>query len=102
VAVTIVAYELADRPAALVVDFGTCSAGWRVGDQEVGVADVLAVAPSELVARLIRKSIAEVRSAAASSTGTDGERLRRLAAEIWREYRQAEANVGEQTTLPGM
>ncbi len=98
---TIVAYELADRPAALLVDYATCSAAWRVVDREVAIADVLAIAPADVVVRLVRRSITEVR-AAASGSPADGERLRRLAAAIWREFRDAEANVGEQTTLPGM
>ena len=46
---TRVAYELSGRPAALVVDLAAAVAGWRVGDREAEVTDVLALAPADEV-----------------------------------------------------
>ena len=63
---TRVAYELSGRPAALVVDLAAAAAGWRVGDREAEVGDVLALAPRDEVARLIRHALAEIRAHAAS------------------------------------
>ena len=98
---TRVAYELAGRPAALVVDLAAAAAGWRVGNREAQVTDVLALAPPDEVARLIRRALAEIRAHAAADDG-GAEPLRRLAAEVWRDYRRAIDGVGEQSRLPGV
>ena len=98
---TRVAYELSGRPAALVVDLGAAAAGWRVRDHEAQVTDVLALAPPDEVGRLIRRALAEIRAHAASA-GPEAEDLRRLAAEVWRDYRRAMDGVGEQSRLPGV
>lgn len=97
---TRVAYELSGRPAVLVVDLAAAVAGWRVGDREAQVTDVLALAPADEVARLIRHALAEIRAHAASNV-RDAEALRRLAAEVWRDYRRAIDGVGEQSRLFG-
>ena len=98
---TRVAYELAGRPAALVVDLADAAAGWRIGNREAQVTDVLALAPADEVARLIRHALTEIRAhAAANAAGS--EQLRRLAAEVWRDYRRTIAGVGEQSRLPGV
>jgi hypothetical protein len=99
--VTRVAYELSGRPAALVVDLAAAVAGWRVGDREAQVTDVLALAPADEVARLIRRALAEIRAHAAANDRA-AEPLRRLAAEVWRDYRRAIDGVGEQSRLPGV
>jgi hypothetical protein len=99
--VTRVAYELSGQQAALVVDLAAAAAGWRVRDREAQVTDVLALAPPEDVARLIRHALAEIRAHAASG-GPGAEDLRRLAAEVWRDYRRAIDGVGEQSRLPGV
>jgi hypothetical protein len=99
--VTRVAYELSGRPAVLVVDLAGAVAGWRVGDHEADVAEVLALAPADEVVRLIRHALAEIRAHAAAD-GRDAEALRRLAAEIWRDYRRAVDGVGEQSRLFGV
>ena len=97
---TRVAYELSGRPAVLVVDLAAAAAGWRVRDHEAEVGDVLALAPADEVARLIRHALTEIRAHAASN-GHDSEALRRLAAEVWRDYRRAIDGVGEQSRLFG-
>ncbi len=97
---TRVAYELSGRPAVLVVDLAAAVAGWRIGDREAQVTDVLALAPADEVARLIRHALAEIRAHAAAN-GRDAEALRRLAAEVWRDYRRAIDGVGEQSRLFG-
>ena len=97
---TRVAYELSGRPAVLVVDLAEAAAGWRVRDHEAEVADVLALAPADEVARLIRHALTEIRAHAASN-GHNAEALRRLAAEVWRDYRRAIDGVGEQSRLFG-
>ena len=98
---TRVAYELSGRPAALVVDLAAAAAGWRVSDREAQVTDVLALAPADEIARLIRHALAEIRAhAAANDRGAEA--LRRLAAEVWRDYRRAIDGVGEQSRLPGV
>ena len=98
---TRVAYELSGRPAALVVDLAAAAAGWRVGDREAQVSDVLALAPADEVGRLIRHALTEIRAHAASGD-RGAEELRRLAAEVWRDYRRAIDGVGEQSRLPGV
>jgi hypothetical protein len=100
--VTLVAYQLADRPAALVVDFAAAAAGWRVVDQEVPVRAVLEIAPAAEVEALVRRAIAEVRGRATQAESTRGDLLRRLAAEIWRDFRAATDGAGEQQALPGV
>ncbi len=98
---TRVAYELSGRPAVLVVDLAEAAAGWRVRDAEAQVTDVLALAPPDDVGRLIRHALVEIRAHAASND-RGAEQLRRLAAEVWRDYRRAIDGVGEQSPLPGV
>ena len=97
-----VSYELADRPAALIVDLAAADAVWHVVDQEVGIADVLSVAPADEVERLVRRAVAEIRSHAAAAEPPTSEYLRQLAASVWRDFRLAATNAGEQPSLPGM
>ena len=99
---TLVSYELADRPAALIVDLATPAAGWRIGDREVAVADVLAIAPADEVERLTRRVMGEVRAHAGATRPPASELLRQLAAEIWRDWRRATTAVDAQPTLPGV
>lgn len=96
-----VAYELSGRRAVLVVDVGAIVAGWRVGDREATAADVLTLAPPDEVGRLVRHAVAGIRAEAATGGG-HAEELRRLAAEVWRDYRRAADGVGEQAQLPGV
>jgi hypothetical protein len=95
-----VAYELSGRPAALVVDLGALAAGWRIGDRAAEVGEVLALAPRDEVERLLRRAVAETRAQAAADERV-AEPLRRLAAEMWRDYRRAVDGVGEQSRLFG-
>jgi len=98
--VTRVAYELSGRSAALVVDLGAAAAGWRVGDRAAEVGEVLTLAPQDEVEKLLRRALAEIRSAAAADDRS-AEALRRLAAEAWRDYRRAVDGVGAQSRLFG-
>jgi hypothetical protein len=100
--VTLVSYELADRPAALIVDLAAPAAGWRIGDREVDVAEVLAIAPPDEVERLARRVMGEVRGHAAAASQPSSELLRQLAAAIWRDYRRATSTVVAQPPLPGV
>ena len=93
-----VAYELSGRSAALVVDLGTAAAGWRIGDRPAEVGEVLALAPRDEVESLLRRAIAEIRAHAAADDRS-AEVLRRLAAEVWRDYRRAVDGVGAQSPL---
>jgi hypothetical protein len=95
-----VAYELSGRPAALVVDLGAVAAGWRIGDRAAEVGEVLTLAPRDEVEKLIRRAIAEIRAQAAADAPA-AEALRRLAAEVWRDYRRAVDGVGAQSALFG-
>jgi hypothetical protein len=95
-----VAYELSGRSAALVVDLGAVAAGWRVGDRAVEVGEVLTMAPRDEVESLLRRALAEIRAQAAADDRS-AEQLRRLAAEVWRDYRRAVDGVGAQSRLFG-
>jgi hypothetical protein len=95
-----VAYELSGRSAALVVDQGAVAAGWRIGDRAAEVGEVLALAPRDEVEKLLRRAVAETRAQAAADDRV-AEPLRRLAAEMWRDYRRAVDGVGEQSPLFG-
>jgi hypothetical protein len=100
--VSTVAYQLGDRPAALLVDVANATAGWRVNGHDVPVRAVIGIAPQPELDALVRRAIAEVRVQAASSGPPRSELLRRLAAEIWRDYRFAVDGGGEQQALPGV
>jgi hypothetical protein len=100
--VTVVSYELHDHPAALVVDLAKAAAGWRVVDQTVAVADVLKIAPADDVERLVRRAVTEIRAHATTVRAPSSDLLRRLAAEVWRDYRRARAGATEQPQLPGI
>jgi hypothetical protein len=95
-----VAYELSGRSAALVVDLGAAAAGWRIGDRAAEVGDVLTLAPRAEVEGLTRRAVAEIRAHAAADDRS-AEDLRRLAAEVWRDYRRAVDGVGAQSRLFG-
>jgi hypothetical protein len=100
--VATVAYQLGDRPAALLIDVAAGTAEWRVDDQVAPVSTVLAIAPAGEVEALVRRAIAEVRAHAAAAEAPRSEVLRRLAAEIWRDYRFAADGGGEQQAIPGV
>src|SRR5206468_1089624 len=100
--VSTVAFQLGDRPAALLVDLAAGSAGWRIRDREAPVQAVLAIAPQPELEALVRHAIGEVRAHAAASQPPRSDLLRRLAAEIWRDYRSAADGTGEQQALPGV
>lgn len=95
-----VAYELSGRSAALVVDLGAVAAGWRIGDRGADIGEVLTAAPAEEVESLLRRALAEIRARAAADDRS-AEALRRLAAEVWRDYRRAVDGVGAQSRLFG-
>jgi hypothetical protein len=100
--VTLVAYQLSERPAALIVDLAAASAGWRVVDQEVPVRSVLEIAPAPEVEALVRRALAEIRGHATAAVPPRSDLLRRLAAEIWRDFKAAANGGGEQQALPGV
>jgi hypothetical protein len=100
--VTLVAYQLSERPAALVVDLASVSAGWRIVDQDVPARSVLEIASEAELEALVRRAIAEVRAQATAAGPPRSDLLRRLAAEIWRDYRAAVNGSGEQQALPGV
>jgi hypothetical protein len=98
--VTRVAYELSGRSAALVVDLGEAAARWRIGDRPAEVGEVLTLAPRDEIETLLRRALAEIRAQAAADERS-AEVLRRLAAEVWRDYRRAVDGVGAQSRLFG-